>query len=78
LSYLAVFGSVIAFTGYLTLIGRIGADKAAYTIVVVPIIAIAISATFEGYPIDGYAISGIGLIVAGNLIALLKSKTPSK
>lgn len=73
LFYLAVFGSVIAFTAYLTLIGRIGADKAAYTIIIVPIIAIGISTLFEDYHLDGYAIFGIGLIVIGNITALVKN-----
>jgi len=72
LGFLSIFGSIIAFTTYLTLIGRIGADKAAYTIVVVPIIAIIISAVFEDYPIDGYAIFGMLLIIFANLVALLK------
>ncbi len=72
LAYLSIFGSVIAFTAYLILIGRIGADKAAYTIVFMPIIAIIISATFEGYPIDIYAILGMLLIVFANVVALLK------
>ncbi len=72
LGYLSIFGSVIAFTAYLTLIGRIGADKAAYTIVFVPIIAIIISAVFESYPIDLYAISGMLLIIIANVVALFK------
>lgn len=72
LAYLSVFGSVIAFTGYLTLIGRIGADKAAYTIVFVPVIAIIISTIFESYPLDIYAILGILLIVTANVAALIK------
>jgi drug/metabolite transporter (DMT)-like permease len=76
LGYLALFGSVIAFTGYLTLIGRIGADKAAYTIVFVPVIALTISTFYEGYEPDNYAYLGIGLILSGNVLAL-RSKKPS-
>lgn len=72
LAYLSIFGSIIAFSTYLTLIGRIGADKAAYTIVVVPIIAILISAVFEAYPIDIYAIAGMLLIIIANVVALAK------
>lgn len=72
LGYLAVFGSIIAFTGYLTLIGRIGADKAAYTIVFVPVIALTISTIFEGYQPGLYAIIGIILIIGGNILALRK------
>ena len=74
LAYLSIFGSIIAFTTYLTLIGRIGADKAAYTIVFVPIIAIIISAVFESYPIDRYVILGMLLIIIANVVALLKKK----
>ncbi len=72
LAYLSIFGSIIAFTGYLTLIGRIGADKAAYTIVFVPVIAIGISTIYEDYPLDAYAIFGIVLIVTANVAALVK------
>ena len=72
LAYLSIFGSIIAFTTYLTLIGRIGADKAAYTIVFVPVIAIIISTFFESYPLDVYAIVGILLIVGANMAALIK------
>ncbi|OGR10735.1 MAG: hypothetical protein A2277_13685 [Desulfobacterales bacterium RIFOXYA12_FULL_46_15] len=34
-----VWGSIIAFYSYLTLIGTIGADKASYAIMVVPVVA---------------------------------------
>jgi len=75
LGYLAIFGSIIAFTGYLTLIGRIGAGKAAYTIVFVPVIALTISTFFEGYEPDIYAYVGIGLILSGNILALKSKKS---
>jgi drug/metabolite transporter (DMT)-like permease len=74
LGYLSLFGSIIAFTGYLTLIGKIGADKAAYTIVFVPVIALTISTFFEGYQPDIYAYIGIALILTGNIIALKAKK----
>ena len=74
LGYLSVFGSIIAFTGYLTLIGRVGAGKAAYAIVFVPVIALIISIFFEGYTPDIYAYLGVGLILLGNGIALKKNK----
>lgn len=72
LIYLTLFGSVIAFAGYLTLIGRIGADKAAYTLVVIPIIAIGISVLFEGYKITPGVVVGMMLIIVGNVFALKK------
>ncbi|MEM7106572.1 MAG: EamA family transporter, partial [Bacteroidota bacterium] len=60
---------------YLTLIGKIGADKGAYVIVVVPIIALVISTVFENYQITLPAIGGMFLIVLGNVLALRKKKT---
>lgn len=70
--YLTLFGSIIAFAGYLTLISKIGADKAAYTLVVIPIIAIAISVVFEGYVVTSTVVLGIALILGGNILALRK------
>ena len=72
LSYLTIFGSILAFGGYLTLIGRIGADRAAYVLVVIPVIAITLSAFFEGYPITYLVGIGITLILFGNYIVLKK------
>ncbi len=74
LIYLALFGSIIAFTAYLTLVGKIGAGKAAYTIVIIPVIALTISTIFEGYTPDVYAFIGMFLIVIGNVLALKNKK----
>ena len=74
LVYLAVFGSVIAFGAYLTLIGKIGPDKAAYALVIVPLIAILISVLLEGYQLQLISILGIGLLIGGNVVALKKAK----
>ena len=72
LLYLAVFGSIIAFGCYLTLIGRIGADKAAYAIVLIPVVALILSSLFEGFEITPYAFLGVVLIIGGNVLALRK------
>ena len=47
LLFLALFGSALAFGAYLTLMGRIGADRAAYTAVAIPIVALLLSTLFE-------------------------------
>ena len=47
LVYLAVFGSVLAFGFYLTLIKRIGADRAGYIGAAVPVVALLLSTLFE-------------------------------
>ncbi len=77
LFYLAVFGSIIAFGCYLTLIGSIGADKASYAIMVVPVVALILSSFFEGYSWNLPAISGLCLVVGGNFMALSKPRRSS-
>ncbi|MFL9876314.1 DMT family transporter [Paraburkholderia megapolitana] len=69
LAYLAVPGSVIGFTAYLTLVGRIGPERAAYCTVLFPIVALAVSTVFEGYQWSALAVLGLVLVVAGNLVA---------
>ncbi len=74
LLYLAIFGSIVAFGTYLTLIGNIGADKAAYVLVIIPVISLLISTFSEGYQWTWWSIFGALFIVMGNTIALRKSK----
>lgn len=69
LAYLAVPGSVIGFTAYLMLVGRIGPERAAYCTVLFPIVALAVSTVFEGYRWSALAVIGLVLVVAGNLVA---------
>jgi drug/metabolite transporter (DMT)-like permease len=69
LAYLAVFGSVIGFTAYLMLVGRMGPERAAYCTVLFPIVALAASTVFEGYRWSPLAVVGLLLVVAGNLVA---------
>ena len=70
LGYLALFGSVLAFGAYLTLVGRIGADRAGYTAAAIPIVALLLSAGFEGLRLGAMEVSGIALCVAGNILVL--------
>jgi len=78
LIYLAVFGSILAFGCYLTLIGRIGADKAAYAAVLFPVIALGISTLFEDYQWTPRAICGFALVLLGNYIVLTKNNSGSE
>jgi drug/metabolite transporter (DMT)-like permease len=68
LLYLAVFGSAAAFVAYLELIRRIGPGPAAYTSVVVPLVALALSTWLEGYVWTLTAAAGVVLVLTGNLI----------
>jgi len=70
LCYLALFGSVFAFGMYLTLIGRIGADRAAYASLLFPVVALALSMLFEGYKGSVTASAGLVLILLGNFLVL--------
>ena len=49
LVYLALIASVLAFACYLTLLGRIGADRAAYVTVLGPVVALAVSTVVENF-----------------------------
>ncbi len=77
LFYLAILGSIIAFGSYLTLVGSIGADKASYTIMVVPVVALILSSFFEGYSWNFSAVLGLLLVVGGNFLALSKPRFSS-
>lgn len=70
LAYLAVFGSVIAFWAYLTLLGRIGAHKAGYATVLFPVVALLLSTLFEGLRLDLPIILGTALVLIGNVFVL--------
>jgi drug/metabolite transporter (DMT)-like permease len=70
LVYLAVFGSVIAFGTYLTLIGRLGVDRAAYIGVVFPLVALLLSMLFEGLTLGALGLAGVALVAAGNVLVL--------
>ena len=74
LLYLVIFGSVIAFGSYLTLVGRIGPGRAAYATIVFPVVAILVSVLFEDYRLTPLALVAVALVVAGNWLALSKSK----
>lgn len=71
LLYLAIPGSVVGFTAYLLLVGRIGPDRAAYSTVLFPIVALTISTVYEGYHWTAPALCGLALVLAGNLLAFL-------
>ncbi len=70
LAFLTVFGSVIGFWSYLTLLGRVGADKAAYAMIVFPIWSLTISWMFEGFEWTLVKVTGVGIILVGNLFII--------
>lgn len=72
LLYPALFGSVIAFGAYFTLVGRIGASKAAYSTLLFPLVALSISTVYEGYVWHSSAVIGLALILLGNMVMFAK------
>lgn len=75
-AYLALFGSVVTFPLYYTLIRKLGAGKAGYNGVLVVVIAMVFSTLLEGYRWSPLAITGVVLATAG-LIVALSARKPS-
>jgi drug/metabolite transporter (DMT)-like permease len=76
LLYLTVFGSIVAFGAYLTLLGRIGAHKAGYAMVMFPVVALILSVLFEGLEVDATIVMGTLMVLAGNLF-VLRTRAPA-
>lgn len=74
LLYLAILGSIIAFAGYLTLLRRIGAARSGYIGVMVPIVALVISAAFEKFEWHALTWVGIAISVLGNVVILREKR----
>lgn len=70
LLYLVLCGSVVAFAAYLTLLGRIGGERAAYATVLFPVVALLLSTVFEDFTWTPRHVVGVALILAGNAVAL--------
>jgi drug/metabolite transporter (DMT)-like permease len=73
LLYLAVFATVIAFWSHLTLLGRIGADRASYAAVLFPVIALGLSTAFEEFMWTASAGLGVAMVIAGNGLVLARA-----
>lgn len=74
LLYLIVFGSIVAFGAYLTLLGRIGAHRAGYAMVMFPMVALVLSFLFEGLQITGNIVVGVAFVLLGNLFVLQRRR----
>lgn len=68
LLYLAIPGSVIGFTAYLTLVGRMGPARAAYCTVLFPVVALSISMFAEDYQWTLWTALGLVCVMLGNLL----------
>ena len=73
LVYLGLFASALAFTFYMGIIRAVGPGRAAYSSLLVPIIAMALSTIFEDYHWSTTAVAG-GLLALLGLFIALRSK----
>ena len=76
LIYLALAASVLCFSLYFPVVRKIGPGKAAYSSVMVPIIAMSLSTLFEGYRWSVLAAAGAALAIGGMLVALIGRRRP--
>ena len=74
IAWLGIAGSVVTFPLYFQLIQRVGPGRAAYSSVLIPVIAMLISTIFEDYRWSTLSVAGAALAVAGMVIAL-RAKT---
>ncbi|WP_249276482.1 DMT family transporter [Sphingomonas baiyangensis] len=77
LVYLGVMASAVAFTLYFGVIRVIGPAKAAYSSVIIPVIAMGLSTLFEGYRWSLLAAAGAVLVLAG-LVVALRARRPNR
>lgn len=76
LVYLALAASVLCFSLYFPVVRKIGPGRAAYSSMLVPVIAMALSTLFEGYRWSLDSVIGAGLVLAGMATALTSRARP--
>jgi drug/metabolite transporter (DMT)-like permease len=62
---LGTLGTGVAFIWFTDLIGRIGPARAALSIYIVPVVAVALGAVFRDERVHGAAIAGTAIVLAG-------------
>lgn len=72
LVYLSTFGTILAFGAYIKLLILIGPEKAGYSGLLIPFVAIILSTIFEEYQWTGLAVIGFLLAAFGNYLAMRK------
>lgn len=73
--YLALFASVLTFSLYYPVVRKIGPAKAAYSSVLVPIIAMGFSTWFEDYQWTGLTVAGAFLALGGMAAAVRRDRS---
>ena len=68
--YLGIMASAVAFTLYFQTIRDIGPARAAYSSVVIPVIAMGFSTALEGYRWTALGVAGSAVALLGMVVAL--------
>jgi drug/metabolite transporter (DMT)-like permease len=66
---LGVFGTALAFVGFTTLLGRVGATRGSVTIYFLPLVAMVLGATVRNETIALMSIAGTALVLVGAYMA---------
>ena len=70
LTYLSIVGSIFAFIFYLKLLEKVGAGRAGYVGVVMPVLALLISTIFEGLMWQTDLIIGLPILIVGAILVI--------
>ena len=70
LAYLSVVGSIFAFIFYLKLLEKVGAGRAGYVGVVMPVLALLISTLFENLEWQTDLIVGLPILIIGAVLVI--------
>ena len=78
LVYLSIVGSIFAFIFYLKLLERVGAGRAGYVGVVMPVLALLISTLFENLEWQTDLIVGLPILIIGAVLVINQKIKPVK
>tara|TARA_B100000780_G_scaffold155743_1_gene108920 strand:- start:61 stop:945 length:885 start_codon:yes stop_codon:yes gene_type:complete len=78
LAYLSIVGSIFAFIFYLKLLEKVGAGRAGYVGVVMPVLALLISTLFENLEWQVDLILGLPILIIGAVLVINQKIKPVK
>jgi drug/metabolite transporter (DMT)-like permease len=78
LAYLSIVGSIFAFIFYLRLLEKVGAGRAGYVGVVMPVLALLISTIFENLELQIDLIVGLPILIIGAILVINQKIKPVK
>ena len=78
LAYLSIVGSIFAFIFYLKLLEKVGAGRAGYVGVVMPVLALLISTVFENLEWQIDLIVGLPILIVGAVLVINQKIKPLK